>query len=185
MEVNIARGNTAGGMFYHSPLGGTTEPTMPVSPFDQLATPWEEVGLVGEDGPSWTPFGAIEAIRAWSLENVRNVKTERGTMTIPVISTTKESLSTVFGAGAVTETAATASHGKLVKVTTDTVQNENEAFCLIGKDGEEGLMWLCENGMVTEIAEVGMTPTGALIWNITITGDWSFTKDDGNLATGG
>ena len=175
--VNIGTGN-ASGMFYHAALT-PTPPAMPESPFDDM-TGFTEVGFVGEDGPSWTPYGSTEIIRAWSLATVRNIKTEKGSVTVPVLSTTTESLKTVFGAGAVTETAATEKHGNLTKVATaDGPYNDDEAFVLIGKDGEDGIMLLCESGRVTEIAEIGLAPGGAIIWSITITGDWTFVKDDG------
>ena len=48
---------------------------------------------------------------------------------------------------------------------------------LYGKDGEDNLIWTCAHGMVTEVAEVGLTPSGALIWSITVTGGWKFSKD--------
>ena len=181
--VNIGAGK-ASGMFYHAPLT-PTPPAMPTSPFDAL-TGFTEVGFVGEDGPSWTPYGSTEIIRAWSLATVRNIKTEKGSVTVPVISTTEESLKTVFGAGAVTTAAATAEHGKLTTVKTeDGPYNEDEAFVLVGKDGDDGIMLSCASGRVTEIAEIGLAPGGAIIWGITITGDWSFVKDDGQVTTGG
>lgn len=176
-EVNIGTGN-ASGMFYHAAIT-PTPPAMPESPFDEM-TGFDEVGFVGEDGPSWTPYGSTEIIRAWSLATVRNIKTEKGSVSVPIISTTSESLKTVFGKGAVTETAATADHGNITKVdTVDGPYNEDEAFVLIGKDGDDGIMLSCESGRVTDIAEIGIAPGGAIIWNITITGDWSFVKDDG------
>lgn len=179
--VNIGTGN-ASGMFYHAPLT-PTPPTMPVSPFDEMAG-FTEVGFVGEDGPSWTPYGSTEVIRAWSLATVRNIKTEKGSVTVPVISTTEESLKTVFGSAAVTSTKATAKHGNLITVKTeDGPYNEDEAFVLVGKDGDDGIMLSCASGRVTEIAEIGLAPDG-IIWSITITGDWSFVKDDGQVAAG-
>lgn len=182
-EVNIGTGN-ASGMFYHAPIT-PTPPTMPTSPFDEM-TGFTEVGFVGEDGPSWTPYGSTEQIRAWSLATVRNIKTEKGSVTVPVISTTAESLKTVFGADAVTETAANSEHGNIVTVATEYgPYNKDEAFVLVGKDGDDGIMLSCASGIVTEIAEIGLAPGGAIIWSITITGDWSFVKDDGQVVTGG
>lgn len=179
--VNIGTGN-ASGMFYHAPLTPTA-PTMPVSPFDTM-TGFTEVGFVSEDGPSWTPYGSTEPIRAWDLSVKRVIKTEKGTVVVPVISTTQESLKTIFGAGAVTHTAATTTHGNIETVSTENgPYNLDEAFVLVGKDGEDGLMLSCASGRVTEISEIGFTPSGAIVWEITITGDWSFVKDDGQKST--
>ena len=181
--VNIGTGN-ASGMFDHAALT-PTPPAMPTSPFDTM-TGFTEVGFVGEDGPSWTPYGSTEIIRAWSLATVRNIKTEKGSVTVPVISTTTESLKTVFGAGAVTATAANTTHGNLTTVeTAEGPYNEDEAFVLIGKDGDDGIMLSCASGRVTDIAEIGLAPGGAIIWSITITGDWTFVKDDGQVTTSG
>ena len=93
-------------------------------------------------------------------------------MTVPIISTYAESMKTVFGTSAVTATAT----GFTVDAS-DGPKNAEESFVLYGKDGDDDLIWTCQHGMVTEIAEVGLTPTGALIWNTTITGGWKFTKD--------
>lgn len=173
-EVNVGIGR-ASGMFYHAPVGTS----MPASPFDDLAAAFKEVGYVNEDGPTWTPYGSVEKIKAWSLSVVRTIKTEKGTVVLTVISTNGESLKTVFGAGAVTAATPTAEHGNLVTVTTeDGPYNEPEAFVLIGKDGDDGLMLSCASGVVTKIAEVPFAPTGAIGWNITIEGDWTFVKDD-------
>lgn len=179
MEVNIAVGNSKGtGMFFHAPYNAAAPNDMPATGAAVLAlvsgsgSAWKIAGIVSEDGPSWTPFGSMEAIRAWDLSVVRNTETEKGTMTVPVISTDAESMKTVFGANAVSATATgftvDASNGP---------QNEEESFVLYGKDGSDDLIWTCEHGTVTEVSEVGMTPTGALIWTITITGGWKFTKD--------
>lgn len=179
--VNIGLGN-ASGMFYHSPLTPTA-PTMPTSPFDEM-TGFTEVGYVSEDGPSWTPYGSTETIRAWDLSVKRVIKTEKGSVTVPVISTTQESLKTIFGAAAVTHTAATTTHGVIDKVdTANGPYTVDEAFVLVGKDGEDGLMLSCASGRVTEVSEIGLAPNGAIVWEITITGDWAFTKDDGQSTT--
>lgn len=182
-NVNVGVGN-ASGMFYHA-SNSPTPPTMPTSPFDAM-TGFTEVGYVGEDGPTWTPYGATQVIKAWSLDAVRNIKTEKGSVKVPVISTTEESLKTVFGTGAVTQTAANTTHGNIVKVDTEGgPYNENEAFVLIGKDGTDGIMLSCPSGRVTEISEIPMKPGDAIMWEITIEGDWTFVKDDGQTTTSG
>lgn len=179
MQVNVAVGNEkATGMFFHAPYTAGSPNTMPTTGAAVLAlisstgSNWKIAGLVSEDGPAWTPFGSNENIRLWDLSVARTIETEKGTMTVPVISTDAESMKTVFGSNAVTTT----STGFTVNAA-DGMKNEEESFVLYGKDGEDDLIWTCEHGIVTEIAEVGLTPSGALIWNITITGGWKFTKD--------
>lgn len=179
MKVNVAVGNeNSTGMFFHAPYDPTDPETMPTTGAAVLAlvggtgSTWAIAGVISEDGPSWTPFGSTESIRAWDLSVMRMVETEKGTVSVPIISTDAESMKTVFGSDAVTATAT----GFTVDAS-DGVKNKEESFVLYGKDGEDDLIWTCEHGMVTEVSEVGMTPTGALIWNITITGGWKFTKD--------
>lgn len=178
MRVNVAVGNEdASGMFFHAPYDSESPITMPTTGAAVKALvgegkPWKIAGAVSEDGPSWTPFGSTESIRLWDMSVIRMVETEKGTMTVPVISTDAESMKTVFGTDAVSTTGT----GFTVDASKGT-KNKEESFVLYGKDGEDDLIWGCEHGMVTDIAEVGMTPSGALIWNITITGGWKFSKD--------
>lgn len=178
MEINVAVGHeNASGMFFHAPYNPASPNAMPATGAAVLAlvgesSPWKIAGAISEDGPSWTPFGSTEGIRLWDLSVARTVETEKGNMTIPVISTNAESMKTVFGSDAV----ATTTTGFTVDAS-DGPKAKEESFVLYGKDGGDDLIWTCQHGMVTEIAEVGLTPTGALIWNITVTGGWKFTKD--------
>lgn len=179
MEYNVAVGNeNATGMFFHAPYDKANPNTMPTNGAAVLAlvsgagSNWKIAGALSEDGPSWTPFGSTESIRLWDMTVGRTVETEKGSMTIPVISTTAESMKTVFGADAV-ETTATG----FVVDASNGIQVKEESFVLYGKDGDDDLIWTCAHGTVTEIAEVGITPTGALIWEITVTGGWKFIKD--------
>lgn len=177
-KVNVAVGNAnATGMFFHAPYDAANPPTMPTTGAAVLAlvdtgSSWKIAGAVGEEGPSWAPFGSVETIKLWDLSAARVFETEKGTMTVPVISTDEESMKTVFGSESVAHTTT----GFTVDAANG-VKTEEESFVLYGKDGNDDLIWTCEHGMVTEVAEVGITPTGALIWNITITGGWKFSKD--------
>ena len=179
MDINVAIGNeNASGMFFHAPYNPSSPETMPATGAAVLAlttgtgSNWHIAGAISEDGPTWTPFGSRESIRLWDLSIIRTVETAKGQMTIPVISTTEESMKTVFGSAAVTKN----TNGFTVDAS-DGPQNVEESFVLYGKDGDDDLIWTCVHGLVTEVAEVGLTPTGAMIWNITVTGGWKFTKD--------
>lgn len=178
MEINVAVGNeNASGMFFHAPYNSESPNAMPTSSADVVALvgegkPWKIAGAISEDGPSWTPYGSTESIRLWDLSVARMVETEKGSMTVPVISTNTESMKTVFGGDAVGEQ----NKGFIVDASNGP-KNKEESYVLYGKDGDDCLIWTCAHGMVTNIAEVGLTPTGALIWNITITGGWKFCKE--------
>ena len=39
---------------------------------------WSVAGAVGEEGPSWTPYGSTEEIKLWDLSVARTVETEKG-----------------------------------------------------------------------------------------------------------
>ena len=106
-DVNFGPG-LATGMFYHAPKGTA----LPTYPSETLAADWVEVGDISEDGITWTPFGDIQQLKNWAKVTKRAYANERGSISAPIISTTEESLKTVFGS--VTHTAANAQHGVLI-----------------------------------------------------------------------
>lgn len=178
-EVNMAVGKVSG-MFFHAPL--TAETTFPAYPGDTLGSEWKEVGFISEEGPTLTPFGSTEKIKAWSKEIVRQFQSEQGKVKATIISTTEESLKTVFG-DAVSTTPASTDHGKLVEADfSKGPTSTREAFLFVSEDGDDSMMLLCESGIVSEIEDVPFTPSEALAWGITIEGDWKFVKDDGQKA---
>lgn len=175
-SVNLGLGAVAG-HFYHAVA--SAEIVMPTYPKPN-PTGFANAGYISSDGPTWTPFGSQEVLRAWDNTAVRTFSSEKGTVTIPVISTDEESLKAVFGSDRVTVTAATSEHGKLVTVNTeDGPSSEKHAIVLLGKDGDDALMLSCPEALITEIGEVAFAPDGAITWEITLEGDWTFVKDDG------
>lgn len=175
-DVNIGVGRVSG-MFYYAPA--SDELTMPTFPSDTLAEAFVEGGFISEDGPTLTPFGSVDVIRDWSRTARRQVMTEKGTVQVSLISTTKDSLTAIFG-DRVTETAATTTHGKLLNVDMSQGPTSNHyAFVFIGKDGDDEFMISSADCTVTEVGDVAFNPTGAINWAPTIEGDWKFVKDDG------
>jgi hypothetical protein len=111
--------------------------------------------------------------------------TDSATMSVPVISTTEESLKTIFGANNVTVQAATAQHGKLVNVdiTTNSVP-EAEAYLFIMKDDDDTIMFGTTKGYISELGEVAFQPDAAITWTATVTADrWTFVKDNGQKSS--
>lgn len=177
-DVNLGKGKVSG-MAYHATVDADL--VYPTYPSESLDTDWKEIGFVSEDGITWTPLGETESLKAWSLETIRQYQTAKGTIVVPIISTTSESLKTVFG-NAVSTTSATSAHGELVTVDTSAgPQTVREGFCFIGKDGQDEFM-LCGEGIVTEVAEVAFSGE-AITWEVTIEGDWKFVKDNGEKTT--
>ena len=177
-NVNLGGGRGTG-MFYHAPA----DTALPDSPGATLDTAWKDAGYISADGITWTPFGSINVLRNWANDAVRRFQEERGSVSGAVISTTEESLKALFGADAVSVTAASAAHGKLISVdTSDGPMSGEEAFLFIGKDGEDLFMLGCTHGMITNLADVSFTPSDAIAWTPTIEGAWTFMKDDGQIS---
>lgn len=174
-DVNLGLGRSTG-MFYHAEAGTA----LPTSPGETLAADWTDIGDVSEDGITWTPFGSIDVIRNWALDAVRKFAGEKGKVSAAIIETTEESLKAAFGENAVTVTPATAAHGKLVSVDATVGKlGGPEAWLFIGKDGDDMFMLGTTSGLVTEIADIAFAPSGSINWEVTIEGDWTFIKDDG------
>ena len=174
-DVNFGPG-LATGMFYHAPKGTA----LPTYPAETLAAAWVEVGDISEDGITWTPFGDIQQLKNWAKVTKRAYANERGTISAPIISTTQESLKTIFGS--VTHTAANASHGNVDTVEVSNSLPEAEAYLFLMKDDDDLFMLGTTDGVITSLADVDFSPTGAITWTPTIEGDWTFAKDDGQTA---
>lgn len=181
-NVNLGIGNYAEsgttGMFYHAPAG--TE--LPTYPGETLASAWVEVGAISVDGITFTSNKTSDNLKNWANKIERLLPGEdAGQVSAPIIYTTEEAMKTVFGEDAVTVTAATTEHGKLVKV--DFKQgdtSDEEAFLFLMKDGDDMIMLGTTKGFVSELADVAFQPNEAISWEATITADhWVLVKDDG------
>lgn len=176
-EVNLGAG-AATGMFFHAPKGTA----LPAYPTEELAAAWEEVGFVAEDGISWHHGRSAEALKDWSNTIRRQLQSnDDKTVTVPIISTTKEVLDTIFGAGNVVSVAADSDHGNLisVEVKEGTLSGE-EAFLFLMKDGDDTFMLGTTSGFITTLDDISFAPGSPINWNATVSGNgWTFMKDDG------
>ena len=180
-NVNLGIGrDSVSGMFFYAPAG--TE--LPDYPAATLASAWVNGGDISEDGASWTPIASMTVIKNWANEAVRNFSEENGSASASILYTTEESLKAVFGDDAVEVTAATATHGKLIKVTPQAELIEPMAFLFIGKDDDDLFMLGTSKGTVNAISDVSFAPNGTINWTPTIEGKWTFVKDDGQKTTG-
>lgn len=180
-DVNLGAG-AATGMFFHAPAG-TALPTFPT---DTLDDDWVAVGYVAEDGITWHHGRSAEPLKDWSNSIRRMIQSDStGTVTAPVISTTKEVLATMFGAANVTETAATATHGKLESISVkEGVMSGEEAFLFLMKDGDDTFLLGTTNGFITNLGDISFTAGSPITWNATVSADeWTFMKDDGAKTT--
>ena len=177
-NVLIGAGD-ATGMFFTAPAGTA----LPAYPSESLGADWAEVGAITADGITFSlPSGDV--LRNWALVAERKINTENGTVQAPIMYTTKKVLETLFGAGNVTHTAASSSHGNVdaVEIAPD-VSAEPAAYLFLMKDGDKLAMLGTTNGLITEIGDVSFSPSDGVTWEATIDGTWTFAVDDGQVTT--
>ena len=168
----------ATGMAYRAPEGTP----LPATPGETLAAAWEEIGGVSEDGITWGTGKDATPLKNWAKRVVRVIGSdESGSIQVPFIDTTADTLKTIFGDDNVTETAATAEHGNLVSVTVGPgVSAPPAAYLFLMKDGDDLIMLGTESGTVTTLDEITFAPNDAIVYNTTIESDaWTYCKDDG------
>lgn len=176
-KTNMGVGR-ATGMAYRAPEGTA----LPTTPSEALAADWVEIGAVSEDGITWGTGKDATPLKNWAKRIVRVISSdESGTVGVPFIDTTEDTLKTIFGDDNVEVTPADATHGKIVSVTVEPgVSAPPAAFLFLMKDGDDLLMLGTSSGVITELDEIGFAPNDAITWNSTIESDsWTFKKDDG------
>ena len=176
-KTNMGVGR-ATGMAYRAPEGTA----LPATPAEALAADWEEIGGVGEDGITWGTGKDATPLKNWAKKIVRVISSdESGSVKVPFIDTTEDTMKTIFGDDNVSVTAATAEHGKIISVTVEPgVSAPPAAYLFLMKDGDDLLMLGTSSGTITELDDVSFAPGDAISWNSTIESDsWTFTKDDG------
>ena len=180
-DVKLGAG-LATGMFYHAPKGTA----LPTYPTETLAEAWKEVGYVAEDGITWHHGRSGEPLKDWS-NTIRRIldSSDDKTIAVPIISTTKEALKTIFGADNVTETAATTGHGKLLTITSDDMMSGEEAFLFVMKDGDDTIAIGTMGGFISALDDINFAPGSPITWNATINmSAWTMILDDGQVTSG-
>lgn len=176
-DVNLGSGYVCG-MFYHAPKGTP----LPEYPTQVLGAGWTEVGYISEDGITWNTARESETLKDWSKSIRRLLPSDDSpTVTAPILSTSTESLKTVFGKVETEE--ANKDHGALSKVTVSAGEtSDSEAFLFIGKDDDDTFMLGTSDGYVSSVSDITFAPGEAVNWEATITADqWVFMKDDGQV----
>ena len=161
--VNLGIGN-ATGMFFTA----AADTALPTS-LSGLSSWGTEVGYVSHDGITLHLAQNKETLKDWS-NSIRRMlpSTDSGTVQVPVISTTADSLAAVFGSANVS--------GTTVTINPNNVQDA-KAWCLVMVDGDDYIILGTTNGYVSDIDDVTMEPEGAITWNTTISADtWTLTK---------
>ena len=176
-DVNLGTGY-ATGMFYHAPAGTA----LPAYPLETLDEAWEEVGYVSSDGITFHHGVSSEVLKDWSNTIRRQLQSDdTRTVTVPIISTTEESMKTLFGADNVVVTEATNAHGKLISINfKEGVLPGAEAFLFLMKDGDDAFMLGTTNGYISSVDDIAFQPGSPITWNATISADnWTEVKDNG------
>lgn len=180
-NVNLGVG-AATGMFFHA----TSGTALPAYPTETLGAGWKEVGYIAEDGITWHHGRSAEPLKDWSNSIRRQLQNDAtGTVSAPIISTTNEVLSTLFGASNVTTAAATTAHGVLDSVEVEEgVMSGEEAFLFLMKDGDDTMMLGTTKGFITSLDDVSFAPGSVITWSATVSADsWTFMKDNGQAST--
>lgn len=162
-DVNLGIGS-ATGMFFTA-ADGTALPTT----LSAVAAWGTEVGYVSHDGITLHLAQNKETLKDWS-NSIRRMlpSTDSGTVQVPVISTTADSLEAVFGSDNVS--------GMTVTINPNNVQSA-KAWLFVMADGDDYILLGTTSGYVSDIADVTFEPEGAITWNATISADtWTLIK---------
>jgi len=178
-NVLIGAGNAVTGMFFTAPKGTA----LPSTPGTTPGSAWAEVGAITVDGISLKlPSGDV--IKNWANIAERKINTENGVISGSIMYTNKKVFETLFGEGNVSYTAAGQTHGNITSVTlSPDVSAEPAAYLFLVKDGSTLVSIGCEDGLITDIADVSFNPTTSVTWSPSIDGVWTISHDDGDVTT--
>ena len=168
----------ATGMAYRAP----ENTALPSTPMETLAADWELIGAVGEDGLTWALGKDDQPLKNWAKKIVRVISSDNnGSIKVPFIDTTADTLGTIFGASNVTTTAADNTHGNITAVTIAAgVSAAPAAYLFLMKDGDDMMLVGTTSGVITTVDDITLAPNEPITWNSSIESDsFTFIKDDG------
>lgn len=146
---------------------GTTLPTDAISALDGA---FESSGYVTEDGFSLEADRTTTSIRDWSRKVVRTITEEvSATVNVSMLELSEEALEQAFGASAVTAVAATATHGKQLKVEVTGDMPEPMVWAFNMKDGDRRVRVVLHNAQVTSFPSFTFNAGEAIVVPIEIT----------------
>ena len=177
-DVLIGKGKVSG-MAYRAPRNTS----LPAYPSEALSADFVDIGAISEDGIE-LEFPSGDVIRNWGLVAERRVNTENGKVTARFLYTNQKTLETLVGAGNVTHTAASATHGNVdaVEFAPD-VSADPAAFVFLLKDGDKLAMVGCADALITSISTLQLQPGDPVVWECEIEGSWTFMVDDGQVTS--
>lgn len=132
-------------------------------------------GYFSEDGVNLSTSISTANIREWNRAVVRRILEEfDGTISGTLIQLDEEAAKQCFGSANVSVTAATASHGKQLRIGLGAHLPENQAWALRMKDGLAKFLILIPNGQVTSGVDITFAANDAINLPIEIS-----ANDDG------
>lgn len=174
MDTKLGTGY-ATGMFYHAPAGTA----LPSSLTTSLDSKWKHVGDVSDAGITLALNKSVTNLRNWANKIKRSIMTDHSeTVQAPIMDTTEESLKTVVGEKNVTK-----ANGVISVNLSDGDLPKQEAYLFIMKDGDDMMAIGCSYGQITAVDNVSFTPSDAIKWTPTITGQgndgWKLIMQEG------
>ena len=174
MDTKLGTGY-ATGMFYHAPAGTA----LPSSLTTALDSKWKHVGDVSDAGITLALNKSVTNLRNWANKIKRSIMTDHSeTVQAPIMDTTEESLKTVVGEKNVTK-----ANGVISVNLSDGDLPKQEAYLFIMKDGDDMMAIGCSYGQITAVDNVSFTPSDAIKWTPTITGQgndgWKLIMQEG------
>lgn len=162
------------GAIFSAPLGTK----LPGMPSEELDPAFVGSGYVDEEGVTITPENSEEGIKDWNLDEVRKMLTEfKNSVAWAHLSTSKESLTNYFGEGNVTVTAATDTHGNIIKAMLNAKEHPRKAWVWRMKDGEHRVLIVAPEAQIGEVGELGLKKSSPMTWPVTLT---TFPDAEGN-----
>ena len=151
-------------------LTAATTATLPTDAVSALDAAFSSSGYVTEDGVSLTWNRTTTNLQDWSLKTVRTIaESTTAEVSFAMLEISEEAAVQAFGSSVVTATAATASHGKQLKISIDGGLPEAKAWVFNIKDGVRRVRLVIHNGQVTSLPDMTFVANEAITIPVTIT----------------
>lgn len=166
-NVRIGKPASTGGVLVGA-LGAS--PALPTDATTALASGFNGVGYIGEDGVTMSQGTDVKEIKSWGGDTVRKVQTSHDcTFKFVMIETNQYSAAAYFGDANVTYTAPTPTKGNLVnsKVTGAELDHKKWVFEIL--DGLAKVRVVVPDGQITERGDVAFKTDEAIGYEVTVT----------------
>ncbi len=172
---------------------GATLPTIETWDAPLVSPAYVGLGYLVEDGFTMSFGISVEGLKEHNLGVIRNIITEfDGTVTITMLQTNATNMGVMLGQSNVTTAGATAEHGSRFMAAFGPELPKPGVLAIKLKDEDRKAIVLLPHAQVKEYAEVEVTATGAVGWEVTFSalvdeyGKGIYILfDDGEVISGG